>query len=207
MCVLRTAKSAKSLRSSGTPGAFTRRRRPAGYRTSVASRHRMHDMQKGGVRVMRATAVPIVGGGLSGLAAALTIVRAGGRAHVVERRREIGARFHGDFQGLENWSTDGDVLEELESLGIEPTFEYTPFRECVFFDPDGRDHVCRSLRPLWYLVRRGVDAGTLDQSLKAQAVAAGVDIRFGETMEHLPEGGIIAHGPRRVDAIAVGYTF
>lgn len=164
-------------------------------------------MQKGGVRVMRATAVPIVGGGLSGLAAALTIVRAGGRAHVVERRREIGARFHGDFQGLENWSTDGDVLEELESLGIEPTFEYTPFRECVFFDPDGRDHVCRSLRPLWYLVRRGVDAGTLDQSLKAQAVAAGVDIRFGETMEHLPEGGIIAHGPRRVDAIAVGYTF
>lgn len=153
------------------------------------------------------TPVSIVGGGLSGLAAALAIVRGGGRARVFERRREVGARFHGDFQGLENWSTEGDVLEEMASLGIEPTFEHTPFRECVFFDPDGREYVCRSSEPLWYLVRRGTDRGTLDQALKAQAVAGGVEIEFGQTVEHLPEGGIVAHGPRRVDAIAVGYVF
>ena len=151
--------------------------------------------------------VPIVGGGLSGLAAALTVVRGGGRAHVFERRRDVGARFHGDFQGLENWSTEGDVLEEIASIGVEPTFEHTPFRECVLFDPDGREHVCRSSRPLWYLVRRGTERGTLDQALKAQALAQGVEIEFGKAMEHLPEGGIVAHGPRHVDAIAVGYVF
>jgi flavin-dependent dehydrogenase len=156
---------------------------------------------------MRNTPVPIVGGGLSGLAAALAVVRGGGRARVFERRREVGARFHGDFQGLENWSTKGDVLEEIASLGIELTFEHTPFRECVLFDPDGREHLCRSSEPLWYLVRRGPDNGTLDQALKAQAVAEGVDIEFGQTVEHLPEGGIVAHGPRRADAIAVGYVF
>lgn len=156
---------------------------------------------------MPTTAVPIVGGGLSGLAAALAVVRSGGRAHVFERRGDIGGRFHGDFQGLENWTNGIDVLEELASFGIEPTFEHTPFRECVFFDPDGREHVCRSQEPLWYLVRRGTEAGTLDQALKAQAVAAGVDMEFGKTVEHLPDGGIVANGPRGVDAIAVGYVF
>ena len=156
---------------------------------------------------MNDPAVTIAGGGLSGLAAALAVARRGRAAHVFERRREVGARFHGDFQGLENWSTEGDVLEELESLGIAPTFSYAPFRECVFFDPDGREHVCRSSKPLWYLVRRGTDVGTLDQALKAQALAAGVDLRCGEAVEHLPHGGIVAHGPRHVDAIAVGYVF
>ena len=48
---------------------------------------------------MPTTPVRIVGGALSGLAAALAVVRGGGRAHVFERRREVGARFHGDFQG------------------------------------------------------------------------------------------------------------
>jgi flavin-dependent dehydrogenase len=156
---------------------------------------------------MTKTTVSIAGAGLSGLTAALAVVQQGGQARVLERRGEVGARFHGDFQGLENWSTQRDVLEELTSLGIVPTFEHTPFRECVFFDPEGREHVCRSVDPLWYLVRRGTDAGTLDQALKIQALAAGVDIEFGRAVEHLPDGGIVAHGPRRADAIAVGYVF
>jgi len=156
---------------------------------------------------MPESAVAIAGGGLSGLAAALAVARRGGRARVFERRDEIGARFHGDFQGLENWSTEADVLDELATLGIDASFEHTPFRECVFFDPEGREHVCRAERPLWYQVRRGTDAGTLDQALKAQALAAGVEVTCGTNVEHLPEGGIVAHGPRRVDAIAVGYVF
>lgn len=160
-----------------------------------------------GAEIMTNTTVTIAGGGLSGLAAAMAVVRGGGRARVFERRREIGARFHGDFQGLENWSTEDDVLEELASFGIETAFDHTPFRECVFFDPDGREYECRSPEPLWYLVRRGTDTGTLDQALKAQALSEGVEIEFGQNVEHLPEGGIVAHGPRRVDAIAVGYVF
>jgi flavin-dependent dehydrogenase len=151
--------------------------------------------------------VKIVGAGLAGLTAALAVVRGGGRARVFERRSDVGARFHGDFQGLENWSNEQNVLEELASFGIEPTFEYTPFRRCVFFDPHGREHECHSSEPLWYLVRRGTERGTLDQALKAQASANGVEIEYGQTVEHLPQGGIVAHGPRRVDAIAVGYVF
>jgi flavin-dependent dehydrogenase len=151
--------------------------------------------------------IEIVGAGPAGLSAALTTARQGGHAIVFERHADVGQRFHGDFQGLENWTTDLDVLEELESLGIQPTFEHTPFSELVLYDPHGREHLIRTERPFWYLVRRGPEAGTLDQSLKAQALAAGVEIRFDTLREHLPDGGIVAHGPRRVDAIAVGYVF
>lgn len=151
--------------------------------------------------------VDVVGAGPAGLSAAIAVVRSGGKARVSERHAGVGTRFHGDFQGLENWSTEGDVLEELHGMGIEPTFEHTAFYECTFFDPDGRHHVCRSAQPLWYLVRRGTDDGTLDRSLERQAVSAGIPIEYGATVKRLPKGGVVAHGPRRVDAIAVGYVF
>jgi flavin-dependent dehydrogenase len=153
------------------------------------------------------TTVEIVGAGPAGLAAALTISRNGGRAIVFERDPDVGHRFHGDFQGIENWSSKCDVLEELSSLGIAPTFDYTPFRECVFYDSRGREQVCRAAQPLFYLVRRGPGPGTLDQGLKEQAVAAGVEFRFATPRSHLPQGGIVAHGPQRADAIASGYVF
>ena len=149
----------------------------------------------------------IAGAGPAGLSAALTAARAGTHVIVSERHPDVGGRFHGDFQGLENWTMRQDVLDELSTFGIAPTFEAAPFRECVVLDPAGRAYTCRATEPLWYLVRRGGGAGTVDSALKAQALAAGVELRFGEAVEHLPEGGIVAHGPRRADAIAVGYVF
>ena len=163
--------------------------------------------QNGSLSTEPLLTVNIVGAGPAGLAAALTVAKAGGRAILSERQTDVGRRFHGDFQGLENWTTSGDVLDELASGGIEPTFEATPFRECVVFDPSGAAYTYRSPDPMWYLVRRGAEAGTLDHALKEQALAAGVELRFGRTVEHLPDGGIVAHGPHRPDAIAVGYVF
>jgi flavin-dependent dehydrogenase len=46
-----------------------------------------------------------------------------------------------------------------------------------------------------------------DASLRDQAIACGVEIRFGSPCHDLPEGGIVAQGPRASDAIAVGYVF
>jgi len=152
-------------------------------------------------------AILISGAGPSGLAAALTIAKAGERAIVYERLSDVGGRFHGDFQGIENWTTQGDVLDELTTLGIQPSFEAAPIREVVFFDPRGRQYQCRSRDPLFYLVRRGSESGTLDHGLKMQALAAGAELQFSQTKEHLPEGGIVAQGPRGADAVAAGYIF
>jgi flavin-dependent dehydrogenase len=151
--------------------------------------------------------VEILGAGPAGLSAALTVARAGRRVTLYERQAEVGGRFHGDLQGLENWTTRDDVLEELSAMGIAPTFDFAAIREGMFFDSDGRERAVRSQRPAFYLVRRGVGAGTLDQSLKQQALAAGVTIRFREAPPALPEPCIRTPGPGRCDALDVGYVF
>jgi len=151
--------------------------------------------------------IDISGAGPAGLSAALAVVKTGAQARVYERKNNVGARFHGDFQGLENWTTESDVLEELEQLGVTADFEYTPFHEVLCFAPGGIERVVRSQRPLFYLLRRGQDSGTLDQCLKQQALDAGVDIRFNESLSCLPRGGIVTEGPHRADAIAAGYLF
>ena len=99
------------------------------------------------------------------------------------------------------------MLDEFASFGIEVNFDCTPLRETVIFDPTGAAHTHRSSRPLYYLVRRGPGAGTLDSGLRTQAARAGVTIRFHEASRHLPDGGIVAAGPHSGDAIAVGYVF
>jgi flavin-dependent dehydrogenase len=149
----------------------------------------------------------ILGAGPAGLSAALTAARAGRAVTLYERQPEVGGRFHGDLQGLENWTTQGDVLEELSAIGIDPSFDFAPIREGVFFDCDGRERRFRSQRPAFYLVRRGTEPGTLDQSLKQQAISAGVTIRFSQAPSQLPEGSIRTPGPGRCDALDVGYVF
>jgi len=152
-------------------------------------------------------ALTVVGAGPAGLTAAILARRAGRKVVVYERRQDVGGRFHDDFQGIENWSSRGDALDELRSLGIEITFEATPFNRQVCIGPDGREHEFHSPEPFYYLVRRGPGPGTLDSSLKEQALAAGAEIRFGETLRHPPPGSVVAWGPRRADAMAVGYVF
>ena len=151
--------------------------------------------------------IEISGAGPAGLAAALFVQRAGGRARIYERRKDVGGRFHGDFQGLENWTTDTDVLLELQSMGIETNFDFQAFNEVVCFDPHARPHHFQSRLPLFYLVKRGTVPGSLDMALKQQALDAGVEIRFGETISNLSAGGIVTHGPQRADVIAAGYLF
>jgi len=138
----------------------------------------------------------------------MTLARAGVPVVVHEFRHEVGSRFHGDFQGIENWTTPGDVLEELRELGIETRFDLVPCREGVFYGPTERESVLRSADPLFYLVRRGPDPGTLDSGMKAAAIECGVELRFGER-EEAPASrtAIRAHGPRGSDAVAVGYVF
>jgi flavin-dependent dehydrogenase len=159
------------------------------------------------IRMRNGDPISIVGAGPAGLAAAITIARAGRKAVVYERQPGVGTRFHGDFQGIENWTSDLDALEELDSIGIRPSFDVAVFREGVFFDSWGREHLVRAQAPPFYLVRRGDEPGTLDCALRDQALAAGAEIRFGAECRALPDGGIVASGPRGCDAVDVGYVF
>jgi flavin-dependent dehydrogenase len=149
----------------------------------------------------------VVGAGPAGLACAIALAGHGRRVVVREWRDRVGARFDGDFQGLENWSDERDVLEELGAAGIATTFEVVPVREGTALDAFGGAYRVRSSRPLYYLVRRGDVPGSLDRALLEQAVAAGVEVRFGDRVEAVDGTAVLAGGPREADAIAVGYLF
>ena len=65
--------------------------------------------------------VHILGAGLSGLAAATYLAKAGREVHVYEIRSDSGARFDGDFQGIENWtSSESDFFDEMKDWGLDP---------------------------------------------------------------------------------------
>lgn len=131
----------------------------------------------------------VVGAGPAGLAAAITAADAGCRVVVHERADRVGTRFHGDLQGLESWTTESDVLDELTSLGLEPRFPHAARHDVTCFDNTGGEHRFRSEQPLFYLVRRGSDEGTLDRALLALALERGVVVHWHDHVDHLPACG------------------
>lgn len=151
--------------------------------------------------------VQVVGAGPAGLAAAITLARGGRRVVVHEAQQEVGHRFGADLQGLENWSTKGDVLDALRAAGIATEFETLACTHGTAFDAWDGKHKIRSTQPLCYVVQRGPGKGSLDSALLAQALALGVEVRFGSRMTSLEGSGILAVGPKAADAIAVGYHF
>ncbi|WP_300517472.1 NAD(P)-binding protein [Aliiroseovarius sp.] len=151
--------------------------------------------------------ITIVGAGPAGLACAIVLARSGARVVVREWKDRVGHRFHDDFQGLENWSAETDVLDELTRAGIASDFDHHPIDRGTVFDPAGRRHDVRGGRPLFYLLRRGSGEGTLDRALLAQALAAGVEVRFGDRVRAFDGAGILAAGPREAGVIAAGHIF
>jgi len=151
--------------------------------------------------------IEIVGAGPAGLAAAITLARAGRRVVVREAHTQVGHRFQGDLQGLENWTTRGDVLDELSAMNITTDFEKVPCADGTAYDDRDRPYRVRSRAPLFYLIERGPGPGTLDTALLEQAHELGVEVCFGERCHSVPGPGVLAAGPRAADAIAVGYHF
>lgn len=151
--------------------------------------------------------IEIVGAGPSGLAAAITLAKAGFDVTVHEQHPDVGCRFHGDFQGLVNWLSEKDILDELMEMGVELNFPAHPVFDGDLYGPDLKKAEVRSDRPFFYMVRRGPEEGTLDRGLKEQALKAGVSFRFNNKIDKLEGQAIVGTGPKAADIIAVGYLF
>lgn len=152
--------------------------------------------------------VHIVGAGPAGLVAAINLGRAGYEVTVHEQKKEVGWRFKGDFQGIENWSSEVNALDFLKAIGVFINFRCEPFSTADFYGPDMGKVSFKTSMPLFYLVERGTMEWSLDQGLKRQALAEGVEIRWGDKLETLPSGWVIVGtGPKAADAIARGIVF
>jgi len=151
--------------------------------------------------------VKILGAGLSGLSTAINLAKAGYNVDVFEKRSNCGGRFKGDREGLENWSSKVDILDELKSMNIRINFDCDPFK--IMYLTDGNEKIrIVSKKPIFYLVKRGIDKKSLDQGLKNQAIENGVNIHYN-SKKSLKNMNIISTGPlnKKINILAKGIIF
>jgi len=151
--------------------------------------------------------ITILGAGLSGLTAGINLAIKGYKVDVYERNEDVGTRFNGDMQGLENWSERKDILEELREMNIEIGFDCDPFSKVTLTNCSKTKEI-NSRRPLFYLVKRGSFCGTIDYSLKEAALKSGVNLHFQRTLSP-DKADIVATGPtyRKAQGIVKGIVF
>ena len=133
--------------------------------------------------------IVVMGAGLSGLAAATLLARAGREVHVHDIRADSGARFDGDFQALENWSMDDDFFDQLESWGFDSTaFHSTSFSVVDLIHPDDEVTQAKTDGVAYRIVERGMSDHTIDQAFKRMAIEAGATLHYKSRIkETLPK--------------------
>ena len=151
--------------------------------------------------------IHILGAGLSGLSAAIVLANAGKEVHVYDVRKDSGARFDGDFQGIENWTSSPDFFDEMRSWGIDPdSFKSDSFSIVDLAHPDDVITQPKTDGIAFRVVERGTDEHCIDQGLKKLALEAGAIIHY-DTRKNPQECNIIAAGPKDSSAIAFGEIF
>ena len=154
-----------------------------------------------------AKSIHIFGAGLSGLAAATYLANAGREVHVHEIRGDSGARFDGDFQGIENWTSGSDFFNEMRQWGFDPQqFKSDPFDVIDLAHPDDEITQPRTSDVAFRIVERGTAEHCIDQGFKRMAMEAGAHIHYNVRKEP-KECHIIAAGPKDSSAVAFGEIF
>ena len=151
--------------------------------------------------------IHILGAGLSGLAAATILARSGKEVHVHEIREDSGARFDGDFQGIENWTSDLDFFEELREWGFDiDEFKSDSFGIIDLIHPDDEISHPKTEGVAFRVVERGTEAHSIDQGFKRMALESGVNIHY-KVKKPAEDCRIVAAGPRESSAVAFGEIF
>jgi flavin-dependent dehydrogenase len=156
---------------------------------------------------MNSNILRIAGAGLSGLSAAIGLAQRGYQVEVFERNSESGQTRHTDWDAIENWTTEEDFLDCLCRWGIQPTFEHRQPLTFEVYDPRGDCYEVSLPRPFFYLLKRGVERGSIEQALKAQALECGVRIHYNQAAPQ-NEVDIWAAGARSAGFfLGTGITF
>ena len=150
--------------------------------------------------------IRIAGAGPAGLTAAIVLARAGRSVELHEAKSDVGKRFIGDLQIIENASSQETVPRLLERLGIESNFYLRGGTWARFYDHRGRAREIRSHLPYGYFIRRGPFQGTLDRGLLGQALDRGVKVLFNSRLQPA-DADIVATGPASPDGLAREITF
>ena len=101
----------------------------------------------------------IIGGGLSGLAAAINFAKNDERVEVHEARKDIGMQFHPNYQVLlkespETPASESDATSYLNRWGLNPQFQYKDAKKFLCCTQK-RDFTISLKEPLPLILRGG----------------------------------------------------
>ncbi len=150
-------------------------------------------------------AIRILGGGISGLTAAINLKKLGIDVEVYERKNRCG-KLTNDFQFLENWTFEEDALDFLKSININTDFYKKPVKSVELLSPNLAKYKGRSKEVLMYLVKRGCAKESVDSSLERQAKKMGVKLVYNSKFKET-EADIIATGIKSASVMAAGVKF
>lgn len=149
--------------------------------------------------------VNILGGGISGLACAIILRKNGYEVNVYEKKQSVGTRFNNDWQGIENWSEKNNVMKEIESYGIDLSFDHEPINELNIHYSNRTRAI--QVKNSCYLVKRGPGKDCLDMNLLEQAKELGANIHFGSNPNNSIPIHVNATGPKTASALVTGIKF
>ena len=157
---------------------------------------------------MKKKTIKIAGAGLAGMTAAINLAKKGYEVIVYEKNQEVGDRFFGDFQFLENWTQpkNTNAIDFLREISIKDSFFYNPSYQGFVYDNNLRKYRISAKKPLSFLVRRGSYDDCIDIDIKKQALNAGVSFEFGKSKSE-NEVDIIATGPSQPLIFVKGVSF
>jgi flavin-dependent dehydrogenase len=157
------------------------------------------------IQIDKLKTIKILGGGIAGLTAAINLRCAGIDVEVHECKQFCGKHTN-DFQFLENWTFDDDVLDIIKSINIRINFYTKPWCSQEILSPSLKSYHGKSSTPLMYLIKRGQAEDSLDHALEKQAYNANVKIILESDLRR-DNADIIATGIKKPTAIASGIKF
>lgn len=166
------------------------------------------------LQAMEKQFIKIGGAGIAGLTAAINLAKAGFKVVVFEKHKKVGERHHGDFEGIENWTTKENALDVLAKFNINlrdketrQGLSFKPWHKVSIYSPNSQKYEFISKDPLFYLIKRGPYKDCFDQYLKRQAERLGVKFELGKKVNK-EDVDIVAFGHgKRFFGLAFGIIF
>ncbi len=146
--------------------------------------------------------IKILGGGISGLTAAINLKKSGFDVEIHERKNYCGKHTN-DFQFLENWTSKEDGLDFMQKVNLRTDFYIKPWYSQEILSPSLKKYIGQSTQPLMYLVKRGPRNNSIDNSLEKQASSEGIKIIYNSKLD-ASKVDIVATGLRKPTFIATG---
>jgi len=154
--------------------------------------------------------IHILGAGIGGLTAAITLAKSGRKAIIYERKKKLGGFFTETVHGMMNYGHyfREDVIHFLKNeIGLDIRKSFYPIYRLKRYSPSGKNFFVKNNgKPIIYNFLRGEAENSLEKELFNQAINLGVKIYFN-ILKKPSDIDIIATGPSYSDFLGYGIHY